>query len=475
MSHPRAWLSCRTSDRTGHRAEAQRECAFNLVRAALCAGLAFAGLTDPARFACGASSNPTLPVHAAAPAHFTDDPALVAGVLRLENDRLALMPAVAAWKWQHHAAVSDPPRERIVIRSAAKLAEALGLAPAPIEELFALQIRLASDAESARERHWRRAGYDFPGPAPDLNGELRPRLDRLTADLLRALYLAAPAVSRPDFTAHYAGPAQRLLSDAAWSPASRRELLADLAAVRLQPAPASLQESPPILQRIEASHVLRVGTTGDYAPFSAESHGRLDGLDIELAQALARHLGAEPLFVRTSWPTLLEDLRRRRFDVAIGGISATRARAAAAALSIPYLTGGKTVLARCAEARRFESLAAVDRPGVRVIVNPGGTNEHYVRAHLHRARVIVYPSNTSIFAQLLAGRADVMITDEVEVALQTRRHPQLCRADPGTLTREDKVVLMLRDPALGVVVNRWLRGELAAGAPARLLREALAR
>ncbi len=456
-----------------------------LARAEIAVLAALATLAAFAPFAHGASSD--------AP-HFTDERTLVARVLQLEDERLALMPAVAAWKWQHHAAISDPPRERVVILGAGKLAQPLGLAPAPIERLFALQVRLARDAESDRVNHWRNSGYDFPGHPPDLKNELRPQLDRLTTDLLRALYLVAPAFSRPAFAEHYAARATQLLKDGAWSPASRRELLADLAAIRLQPADAAGPEpasKPPsglasepapgpasgpvsVLRRIEASHILRIGTTGDYAPFSAESQGRLRGVDIDLAQALARKLGAEPVFVRTTWPTLLDDLRSNRFDLAIGGVSATPAREAVAAVSIPYLSGGKTLLARCSDARRFDSLAAVDRPGVRVIVNPGGTNEQYVRAHLHRARVIVYPSNMTIFDQLLANRADVMITDDVEVDLQTHRHPQLCRTLPGTLTHTDKVVLMPRDPTFIAAVNDWLRGELAAGAPPRLLEEALA-
>lgn len=429
---------------------------LRLHRSFFAAGLLCVGATVPA-LSNGA---------AAETARFSDESSLVRRVLDLENERLSLMPAVAAWKWQHHAPISDPPRERVVILAAGKLGEPFGLAPAPIERLFALQVRLARDAEADRERHWRKTGYDFPGRPPDLKNELRPQLDRLTSDLLQALYLAAPAFSRPGFAERYAARSEQLLTSAGWSPASRRELLADLAGIQLLPAPA--------LQRIEASHVLRIGTTGDYAPFSAELHGRLDGVDIQLAQALALQLRAQPIFVRTSWPTLLDDLRDNHFDVAIGGITATPARGVTAATSISYLSGGKTLIARCFDAHRFDSLAAVDRPGVRVIVNPGGSNEQYVRAHLHRAKVIVYPSNATLFDQLVAGRADVMITDDVEVELQVHRHPQLCRALRGTLTHADKVMLMPRDPALAGVVNDWLRGELAAGTPARLLRKALA-
>jgi cyclohexadienyl dehydratase len=398
-------------------------------------------------------------------AHFSDEASRVDRVLELLDQRLSLMPAVAAWKWQHRAPVSDPAREQAVILAAGKLASPLGLASAPVERLFALQVRLARDAEAGLHTRWRRSGYDFSGRVPDLKQDLRPQLDHLTHDLLRALYLSAPAFARADFPDRYAAQAARLLASSGWSDASRRELLADLAGVRLEPVPP--------LERVAASHALRIGTTGDYAPFSSTSGDRLQGVDIELARALAQRLDAEPVFVHTSWARLLDDLLQNQFDVAVGGISATPARAAVAAVSVAYLPGGKTIIARCSDRSRFHSLSAVDRPGVRVIVNPGGTNEAYVRTHLNRAHVTVYPSNTTIFDELIAGRADVMITDDIEVELETHRHRELCRAFPGTLTRADKVILMSRDAALIAAVNGWLRRELAAGAPERLLRAAL--
>lgn len=416
--------------------------------------------------ALAASAVPAPAAQAAAP-HFTSEAALVGRVLTLENDRLALMPAVAAWKWRHRAAVTDAARERAIIADTARLAQPLGLDARSVERLFALQMRLARGVEAARLSRWRREGFHFTGTIPDLASVVRPRLDRLTAELLRSLYLAAPAFARPGFTGRYAMDAAQRLKAEGWTARSRTELLRVLSGIRVGP------DSAPALQRIHSAGVLRIGTTADYAPFSIEQSGRLAGVDIDLARSLAQALGVEPMFVRTSWPALLDDLRRGAFDIAAGGVSATPARAAAAALSIPYFSGGKTIAARCADAGRFDSLAAVDHRGVRVIVNPGGTNEQYVRGHLHHARILVDRDNRTLFDVLAAGRADVIITDDTEVELQTRRHPGLCRALAGTLTHADKVMLMIRDPALARAVNGWLRGEVAAGVPARLMRDAL--
>jgi cyclohexadienyl dehydratase len=136
--------------------------------------------------------------------------------------------------------------------------------------------------------------------------------------------------------------------------------------------------------------------------------------------------------------------------------------------------GGKTLIARCSERTRFDSPDELDQPGVRVIVNPGGTNERYVREHVRRAQVVVYPDNRGVFAEIAAGRADVMVTDDVEAELQSRRWPgQLCRTYAGTLTQGDKRILMARDPALQSAVDAWLQSQVAAGGPQRMLDQAM--
>lgn len=174
------------------------------------------------------------------------------------------------------------------------------------------------------------------------------------------------------------------------------------------------------------SHTLRVCTTGDYQPFTfRDAAGDFSGMDIDLADDLARKLGVVATFVPTSWTNLLTDLERQ-CDVAMGGISVTPDRADRALFSEPYLRDGKAAIARCSDVSRYRSLADIDHAGVRVIVNPGGTNERFDREHLHQATVIEYPNNNTIFDQLIAGDADVMITDGSEIAWQTMQHRQLC-------------------------------------------------
>jgi len=401
-----------------------------------------------------------LPARATDAPRFLDDDTAVVGVLDTTAERLSLMPQIAAAKWRSGAAVSDPAREQAVLEASAAKAAAIGLAPQPARAFFALQIRLAREAQQRLHDEWRLARCDVCTGEEDM-AALRARLDALGAAQLQAIYLAAPALAEPDFAIGRMALATDRLTAVLPEADERSAVLAGLAAIR--------RSGSPSLARVRASGLLRIGTTGDYAPFSLEIDGRLAGADIVLAQSLARELHVEPVFVPTHWPTLLQDLAADRFDVALAGITVTPERAARAMFSIPYYSGGKTILARCSERERFASAAALDAPGVRVVVNSGGTNEAWVRGNIHRAQIVVHPDNRTIFDEILAGRADAMVTDDVEAELQSRRRPQLCRAFAGTLTHGDKAVLMVRDPALKDAVDAWLRAQLAAGVPARLI------
>jgi cyclohexadienyl dehydratase len=315
------------------------------------------------------------------------------------------------------------------------------------------------------QRHWlarwERDGVPATDP-PDLDRRLRPRIGRVSEAIVRQLVLAWPSLTREEVRRAAAATLQARVGAVTAEQATA--LIAAAAAVRHAPPSA-------VLERVARARVVRVGTTGDYPPFSERREETFTGIDPVLARDLAVSLDAQVQFVPTTWPTLLADLAADRFDVALSGIGRTPARARAGALSAPYHRGGKTPIVRCGTETRFDTLAKIDRPGVRVVVNRGGANERFVRARIAQASVRVLDDNARVFDEVAAGRADVMITDRIEVEYRSARDPRLCPAQvDAVLEPVEKVALMPRDAAWRAYVDAWL----AAARRRDVLRQAFA-
>ena len=177
------------------------------------------------------------------------------------------------------------------------------------------------------------------------------------------------------------------------------------------------KSAKPTIDRIEQRGKILIGTTGDYRPLSfCEPDGTYWGFGIEVAREIAAKLGVSVEFVKTSWPTLTDDVlaEPQAVDLAIGGITITEARQEVMLMSEGYLANGKTILCRQSEAERYKSLADIDKPEVRVMVNPGGLNEKFANANLTHATIIVHRKNEEIPSLVAEGEADVMITEITE-------------------------------------------------------------
>ncbi len=184
----------------------------------------------------------------------------------------------------------------------------------------------------------------------------------------------------------------------------------------------------PTISRIQERGTLLAGTTGDYRPLSfREDDGTYWGFGIEVAGEIAKRLGVGLQFVPTSWPTLSADVQAepQTFDLAIGGITITDARRETMLMSDGYLANGKTILCRAEDVDHYKSLADIDKPEVRVMVNPGGLNEKFANANLTHATIIVHQKNEEIPTLIAEGEADVMITEITEAPYYVQTDPRL--------------------------------------------------
>lgn len=225
---------------------------------------------------------------------------------------------------------------------------------------------------------------------------------------------------------------------------------------------ASVQARP--LADIQRSGTLKVGVPGDYAPLAWQgSDGKLQGYDIDMANALGQALALKVEFVLTSWPTLSQDLAADKFDVAMGGVTATPQRAAQFGLTAPIVPNGKIAIANCRVSDKLAGLAQIDRPEVKLVVNPGGTNQSFVDSTIRQAHIICVKNNVDNLQALRDSTADVMITDLIEGDYYHNQEPGvLCMATqtPFAGTASSKVYMVQKEnQELLARINAWLAGD----------------
>ena len=213
------------------------------------------------------------------------------------------------------------------------------------------------------------------------------------------------------------------------------------------------------LDRIMESKVLRVGTPGDYRPFAIKDGAGYQGHDIDVVDAIAKELGVKVEYVPTSWPKLLTDLKANQFDLAVGGITRNVARIRAAAMLPGYAPFGKVALVRAADKAKFRSVEDLNQAGVRVVKNPGGTNEAFVLQNLKAAQVSTHDKNAEIPGLIAEGKGDVMITETYEALHYAKADARLAAAfldAPLTPTNWLGFLLPAEDPDyLRVMTFTW--------------------
>ncbi len=230
------------------------------------------------------------------------------------------------------------------------------------------------------------------------------------------------------------------------------------------------------LAEIKAAGVLRVGTTGDYKPFSfRDPDGSFRGADIAMMQDLAAHLGVRLAIVPTAWAKLGDDFRAGAFDLAAGGVTITPDRTAFAAFSSVTLADGKRPIARCADRERFTSVAASDQPGVRVVVNPGAANEAFRSPARASPTRPCASTPTMRPCSMRSKRAAPTSWSPTGSRWTIRRCCIRTCAQPTFRPRSPvwtRPYMLTSDPALVSAIDAWLDNEIMSGGWQRALDDA---
>lgn len=176
--------------------------------------------------------------------------------------------------------------------------------------------------------------------------------------------------------------------------------------------------------RIKRSGRLRVAMAGDYPPMNAHTlGGKLIGLDVDLASALAANLQVELVLVEKPFGELIEAVRSGEVDIAISGITMTAARNLEVPFAGPYYQSRKAILGTPEQLDGITAVHQLHGRLLEVVAVSGSTSEALVKRSLPSATHLFVADQNEAIGLVLRGDADVMIADDPVIRLALLRHP----------------------------------------------------
>ncbi len=175
---------------------------------------------------------------------------------------------------------------------------------------------------------------------------------------------------------------------------------------------ASAGQAAGHLERVQAAREMRVCIWPDYYGISYRNPKtqQLEGIDIDMARALARDLNVAVRFVDSSFAQLIGDVTQDRCDIAMFAIGITPQRSDKLRFTRPHLMSDIYAITTKSN-RRIKTWDDIDKPGVVVAVAKGTLHEPIMRDKLRQATLMVTDTTQGREQEVESGRADVFMTD----------------------------------------------------------------
>jgi polar amino acid transport system substrate-binding protein len=216
------------------------------------------------------------------------------------------------------------------------------------------------------------------------------------------------------------------------------------------------------------SNAFRVGMELAYPPFETiDEQGRPAGVSVDLSNAIGERLGRPVIIENTAFDGLIPALKTGRIDAIVSSMTATAERAESIDFSEPYVDTGLCLLA--GKNSSLKSIADADRPGAHIAVKKGTTGHLWAAANLHQATILVLDKEAACVLEVVQGKADAFIYDQLSVFRHWQRYRDTTRALLEPFRRESWAVGIRKgDAELVRAVNAALSDFRATGGFDRL-------
>lgn len=242
----------------------------------------------------------------------------------------------------------------------------------------------------------------------------------------------------------------------------RRTLLAAAPVVLLAPR---ARAAGSVIDEIKARGSLRAGLS-TFVPWAMrDKQGVLIGYELDVGKRLATDLGVKHEPIPTAWDGIIPALLAGTFDMIIGGMTVTPARAESVDFTEAYSFSGVHMVASRKTAPGLTSLEAFNRPDFTLVARRGTNAVAVVTEKLPKATLRQFDDDAQALQELLNGNAMAWFTSTPKPAFAAVDNPTALYlpVEKVIVPQRDAIAVRKGDAEALKVLNEWIAARKADG------------
>ncbi|KQT44180.1 amino acid ABC transporter [Devosia sp. Leaf420] len=175
-------------------------------------------------------------------------------------------------------------------------------------------------------------------------------------------------------------------------------------------AAVSILAAPPLA--LAQDNPIRIAIEGQFPPFNyLDTNGKLQGFDVEIADALCAAMKAECEYVTQDWDEMIPGLLDDKYDAIISSMSMSDERRAVADFTERYYDSPSIFITN--KQSDLEAFAPDDLAGKSIGVSLATSQEAYAKSLYGRSDIKVYGTSPELYDGLAKGEVDVVFEDKL--------------------------------------------------------------
>lgn len=154
---------------------------------------------------------------------------------------------------------------------------------------------------------------------------------------------------------------------------------------------------------------LTMATNAYFQPYEYYQNGKVVGIDVEIAEAVAKKLGLELEVMDVEFDSIIAGVKGNKYDIGMAGMTVTEKRKESVNFSTPYATGIQVCIVKeDSEIKSVDDLLAGD---YKVGVQLGTTGDAYMKDDIGEDRLVRFSKGNDAVLALSTGKVDAVVID----------------------------------------------------------------